>query len=445
MKLKKRDRRRAFRLALLTKVISLAVMLPHIMFHHVYEHHRQDFNQMFLGTNDPAALPTVLPVFWQELARRRDPGLQHHPMFGTANWHTPAIPISLYGDAAPGIRCPRAGSESFGTYSWMSILGKGTTLYLKQYLFGLFNTMKTADTMTPAWEEICWSLEALEEGVWPRGPSEGGTCASTSAEGVLAGTALAGGFFCILYLLIGDSPHFAECFGLRRHNAYNPCDFCPVHNQVGGDPRYYRFNFASRATWKTSLYTAADWRNLYSALHVLFRRFLYLSQYNVAQDELHVMHLGVGQELLGSVLWYLVFIMMAGDAMSNMHAVWADVVDIYIREGIKTRFNTVSISSFTGGKSPQSGYFARLKGKKAEVKHLLFPLLEVFRKHIRPTDATGMDNLILECLETYGNIVESFDGWRDGLFLPPTLPAKSCCGVTSFVISIFLWPSWRTR
>ena len=41
-------------------------------------------------------------------------------------------------------------------------------------------------------------------------------------------------------------------------------------------------------------------------------------------DELHVMHLGVGQELLGSVLWYLAFSMMAGDAMSNMHAVWAD-------------------------------------------------------------------------------------------------------------------------
>ena len=76
-------------------------MLPHIMFHHVYEHHRQDFNQMFLGTNDPAALPTVLPVFWQELARRRDPRLEHHPMFGTANWHTRAIPISLHGDAVP--------------------------------------------------------------------------------------------------------------------------------------------------------------------------------------------------------------------------------------------------------------------------------------------------------------------------------------------------------
>ena len=29
-----------------------------------------------------------------------------------------------------------------------------------------------------------------------------------------------------------------------------------------------------------------------------------------------------------------------------------------------------------------------------------------------------MDNLIVECLETYGNILESFDGWRDGLFLP---------------------------
>ena len=148
-------------------------MLPHIMFHHVYEHHRQDFNQMFLGTNDPAELPTVLPKFWQELALRRDPRLQHHPMFGTANWHTRAIPISLHGDAVPVIRCTRAGSESFDTYSWMSILGEGTTLYLKQYLFGLFNAMKTADTMTPAWEEICWSLEALEEGVWPRGPSEG--------------------------------------------------------------------------------------------------------------------------------------------------------------------------------------------------------------------------------------------------------------------------------
>ena len=39
--------------------------------------------------------------------------------------------------------------------------GKGLRLYLKQYLFGRFNAMETADTMTPVWEEICWSLEPL--------------------------------------------------------------------------------------------------------------------------------------------------------------------------------------------------------------------------------------------------------------------------------------------
>ena len=50
-------------------------------------------------------------------------------------------------------------------------------------------------------------------------------------------------------------------------------------------------------------------------------------------DELHVMHLGVGQELLGSVLWYLAFSMMAGDAMSNMHAVWADTQYLQRRLG----------------------------------------------------------------------------------------------------------------
>ena len=279
-------------------------------------------------------------------------------MLSKPRWQYRAIPLSFHGDAVPCMRVGKAGSDSFDAYSWQGLLGAGSTLFLKQYLFGLFTAMVTANTMAPIWAEVLWSFQWLAEGTWPTGPRECGfdwfyvfpvrlyvfqclfvccfhLCAfhflcfgrglydPRSADGILAGTDLAAGFFAVIFLLKGDIKHFGDAYGLRKHNNLFPCDFCPCHRNDDGDTGYFVFNFNYDAAWKTSLYTKAEWRALYPMLHPIFSgAFSYITQENVEPDELHVMHLGVGKELLGSALWWLVFVMMAGEAATNVCRIW---------------------------------------------------------------------------------------------------------------------------
>ena len=119
-------------------------------------------------------------------------------------------------------------------------------------------------------------------------------------------------------------------------------------------------------------FTADQWRQLFAEYHVIFD-VPYVSCHNLETDELHVMHLGTSQYVLGAVLLILCFKLMAGTPEANSHNIWTAINMFYIDYKVETQYSSLKISAFY-----EPGQFPRLKGKGAEIKDLAAPLAKVW-------------------------------------------------------------------
>jgi hypothetical protein len=147
-------------------------------------------------------------------------------------------------------------------------------------------------------------------------------------------------------------------------------------------------------------------------MHPLFLNFAYLSIRNVEADELHALHLGTSQCLLGSILWLLVFRRLGNSAAENMNTIWSDILEKYKFFGITDQFSGVTISSFTEATRRGENY-PRLKGKGGEVKHLMLPLTEVWKKYC---NKSMHDKHALSCLEFMNDIHQILDNHKHDMF-----------------------------
>jgi hypothetical protein len=87
-------------------------------------------------------------------------------------------------------------------------------------MFSVFESTKVhgapgeGNTMQEAWKVILWSMWHLWLGKWPEADWLNRPWPAGSAESRLAGQDLAGGYFCVPWLLKGDLDFFAKCLGL---------------------------------------------------------------------------------------------------------------------------------------------------------------------------------------------------------------------------------------
>ena len=113
-------------------------------------------------------------------------------------------------------------------------------------------------------------------------------------------------------------------------------------------------------------------------MHVIFRTLPYVSVLNVESDELHILHLGVSQYLLGSVLWLLAY-NRPGPAQQNIQQVWEMILGEYDSRTGGCQFTTLGLSSFINIDNWKTEY-PRLRGRGAEVKGLASPLKVVWQR-----------------------------------------------------------------
>ena len=74
-----------------------------------------------------------------------------------------------------------------------------------------------------------------------------------------------------------------------------------------------------KASWKTTLFSVADWLAVSHGRHELFLAFDFLTHYNVEADELHVKYLGTDAVLFGTVMFIIVNkLLHAGSLAKNM-------------------------------------------------------------------------------------------------------------------------------
>eukprot|EP00959_Pyramimonas_sp_CCMP1952_P025940 544612-Pyramimonas_sp.AAC.1 len=80
---------------------------------------------------------------------------------------------------------------------------------------------------------------------------------------------------------------------------------------------------------------------------------------------------------LGSVLWLLTYKVLGASATNNINQVWAWILDEYEACDGTSQYPTMGLSWFTNPKAPRKHY-PKLKGKGAQVKHIVAPVLRVW-------------------------------------------------------------------
>ncbi len=126
------------------------------------------------------------------------------------DWEHRAIPLSFHGDGVPVVGIGRAGAKSLDTYSYQGVLANGSTLYVKNLIWSMFEQCKATDakhhecTMRHVWKLLIWSFWFLYLGIHPTVDHTGKAWPPGSSEAGLAGEWLADGHFGVLWMLKGS-------------------------------------------------------------------------------------------------------------------------------------------------------------------------------------------------------------------------------------------------
>ena len=395
--------------------VNMSFLLPHEYFNYLYTKRRSAFDSIILGGD-----PNTLPSFWQGVQERNDPRfaeLQKTSVVRKPDWMKKAVPLSIHGDAVPVIQVGKPGTKSLEVVSHQSVVAvDGSSLLLKQPVCAVFeqSKVKSSDVNTDneIGQVLLWSYKALQDGHWPAEDHRGRRYDAASAEGQLAGQALAGGFCGVLYLIKSDLDFLAKSLGLRHYGANEPCDICRCNK--AGPPDLWPTNFRDDSGWVNALFTTDEWRALYEKTPHWVFELQHLSQHNVEGDELHIIWLGTASWTGGSVIWMLVFRVMAGSATTNMEALWAQITQCYSEFGTSAQYSSLTMSSFCEPKSPSSHY-PKLKGKAAEVKSLSAVLRKVWAANMNPESPEH--KLVLALLDNQLALQRIIDEHAGELFL----------------------------
>ena len=359
---------------------SFPIYEPHVLFAWMYHHMRRRFVDLFLG-GDPAG--GGLRKFWQHVRATKDPRLEGHDTKSRGDWDRLAVPASIHGDAVPCTSVGKAGTKSFNIYSFAGLLGKGSTLLQKHYIFGNF-TCNEVDTEEhdfghAVWVRVLWSLWFLYLGIWPTTDPQGKPYSRGSDEAKKAGTPLADGFFLSIWSIKADLDHLTKAFGLEHYCSKKPCTLCPASADASAPPLHWYNCFRDDAWWMDKAYSHRQWNELMPNPFFLFQ-LEYLSAANIDPDELHVMHLGTSMYMLGSILMLLCYHVLPKRPQANMREVWQKLASYYKDGKVVCQFGNLTTNSFVTDTSAPHKHYPKLKGKGAEVRDLVWPMLEVWKQ-----------------------------------------------------------------
>ena len=172
-------------------------LLPHELFAAIYNHYPDTWEKTIVPDTH------TLHEFWNSVDSH--PQMLNHPIKTRPNWKDYAVPIGLHGDGVPITGVGKVWCKLMTIFSWSSLVGKGSTLDMCYYIWGVFDRLAlnvaghgTYDTF---FKILQWSLYWLWQGVWPDAPWD-------SDEKHL-GVSLCMVCDCLIWFLIG---FFLSCF-----------------------------------------------------------------------------------------------------------------------------------------------------------------------------------------------------------------------------------------
>ena len=248
-----------------------------------------------------------------------NPQLDQHPLKRRSGFKTKAIPITLHGDGIPVAAQGTKAQKSSECYIWSSMLSQGKSSLVMNWLIWTFVEQmhsKRADTRRPFFTVLVWSLLAMWTSDWPSKTYDG----KDFPKGLFsrnAGTALAGGFFAVLWGLRGDLDFFLKALKLKSAQSKNPCNCCDANKT---DKSWTDFRKEIDAAWTT--WEDSCWEELNPLRHI---RFLMIPGFSISAlmiDWMHCKHLGADQYFYGSVLCWLCRFVMRGSPKENLDALF---------------------------------------------------------------------------------------------------------------------------
>ena len=195
-----------------------------------------------------------------------------------------------------------------------------------------------------------------------------------SPEHARANTPLAGGFFAVLWGLLGDLEYFHVILKLPHFARVE--NFCPLCRATTTGERTW-CNFRKDAPWRASVWQSHLWRAWRGRSTSAFFSLFYTSALTVSLDYLHCKYLGSDQYQFGAVLEMLTRFILKGTPEANLATIWEALQKAYdrLRTPLQSRFRYLNkLSMFI-----RAGY-SKLRGKGGEIRHLGFALTIVFRR-----------------------------------------------------------------
>lgn len=368
--------------ALPTKVgdAEADLILPHVLFAHLYETNRPRFLQLFLpeGTDS-------LKRFWTQC--RNLPSLQGTPAKQTLNPQC-AIPIGLHGDEVPVAGRGKCYCKFCVVWTWFSLVSGMLPTKENLNLIWSCNPQQFVPgplgTLDIFWKVIAWSLSILETGRWPERDWRNIAYPPGTVDYARAGKLIANGFYCVMVALVGDLDYTNKFLSMPHWaSASRLCNLCLC--TASGDQSWK--DFRSVAPWRTTVFSVARWRADPGRANCALFTIPSCSGLSVQPDMMHVKYLGYLQYFLGSVLFMLTHRMMPGSAIDNLRR-----IGVMVRRLQKERFTCTSrfpmaawnrLSIFLRKKG-----FPKLRGKAGVIQGVVGPIEFIWQRYM------SQDNLV---------------------------------------------------
>ena len=344
--------------------VMASLFLPHIMFAQLAT--LENFHEVF-------PLEKV-EQFWCGVERSKDPRLEGHPCTRGKKWKKMCIPVWLHGDGVE-----YAVKDSLMCWSWGPLMTNFSPLEAK-FLIACFPKASTApETWTEIMQHVCWSLNALVQGVHPMHDAFGKPLKKGSHFFEKRGQPLCSGYKAVVWSIQGDAEFFSNHLGLPHWGSKHPCMECDCTSSSADESKWFKTIQMDKQSFKyTSNSEAADHP---PSNHALFHQVPGLTSKFVRGDALHILWVhGIYSHLLGSVLHYLTYNQGPGrqkkSPQDRLSILWSALQKVYSQLQPTTRVTNLKLSMFTDPKVPHASHPA-LSLKGSESKHFLPAFLQV--------------------------------------------------------------------
>lgn len=280
-----------------------------------------------------------------------------------------------------------------------------------KFLISCFpKTATSPETWPEIMEQVCWSLNALLQGVHPMHDASGKPLKKGSPFYENRGQPLCSGYKAVVWSIQGDAEFFANHLGLPHWASLRPCMECDCRSSNEDKSKWFKTIQMDKQSFRyTSNSEAAE--NPPSN-HLLFHRVPGLTTSFVRGDCLHILWVnGIYSHLLGSILHYLVYHDGPSRRQSKapeerLSISWTALQKVYGELRPPTRVTNLKLSMFVDVKQPHASY-PTLSLKGGESRHFLPAMLEVCKSILDPN--IWQESCMLDCMKAMQGLVDVYN------------------------------------